>query len=728
MNFPPLSSIQSQFFLAQYDGTAPISSWQGDQTEIDFGGAKWRIVSNVEERSQGDWEWRLRFEIVAGNALLCGAGMAFDFPDWSVENYVLMPAAAYNGNRFRAHNSHRWSNYPDFGPNMDIVISPQERLDIGDGASRIDFKAGDLSWPAIAIQNAAKNRGFLVSTTQKPRSFGASEVGDYGISLEENAARTSAQLRISAPCVRPGTRGQIRGDAGHNWQTGDAIEIVLQVFCFDSPSVSTLFEEVFARRAALFPASEMKAEIPLGACWEIQQKKYNEQNWVEESGYYSVGMRECASQDWQSAWVGGLNALYPLLVAGDAQTVARAKRTFDFMGTGRFATGFFRDVFHNGNWWNSGTLLMRYNADALYFWLKSLMLLEARGEEIPQRWKDWARGCVDAFWDLWEKNGEWGHRINGETGEILWGGTCSASTAPGALILAARYFDEPRFGDLARRGARHFAQNYLARGLTNAGPGDALQCPDSESAAGLLESYTTLWEETGETEWLEAARQAAFHVATWTMPYDFDFPATSTFGKLEMKTRGTVWANIQNKHSAPGICSLSGISLLKLFRATGDTRFLTLLRDIAHAIPQYMSRADRPIRDIRPDVLWPVMAPGWVNERVNTSDWEVRGDPNQIGVGEIFGGSTWSEVALMLTWAEVPGIYWQTDTGILAVFDNLEARIVDGELEIFNPTKFDTTTKIWAETREQSGQTAGVLPPIEAIQIKAGERKRWSLV
>jgi hypothetical protein len=55
-----------------------------------------------------------------------------------------------------------------------------------------------------------------------------------------------------------------------------------------------------------------------------------------------------------------------------------------------------------------------------------------------------------------------------------------------------------------------------------------------------------------------------------------------------------------------------------------------------------VSRADRPIHDPsgRP------LPPGWINERVNTSDW----DDN---VGGVFHGSTWSEVALMLMAVEL---------------------------------------------------------------------------
>ena len=115
------------------------------------------------------------------------------------------------------------------------------------------------------------------------------------------------------------------------------------------------------------------------------------------------------------------------------------------------------------------------------------------------------------------------------------------------------------------------------------------------------------------------------------------------------------------------------------------------------------------------------MPPGWINERVNTSDWEVRGNADAIGVGEIFGGSTWSEVAMLLTWAEWPGIYWRRDTGFLLVSDHLEVAIEGDGLKIVNPTKFDTHTKIWAET----GARSAVPLDWPRIEVKAGETLLW---
>jgi hypothetical protein len=182
-----------------------------------------------------------------------------------------------------------------------------------------------------------------------------------------------------------------------------------------------------------------------------------------------------------------------------------------------------------------------------------------------------------------------------------------------------------------------------------------------------------------------------------------------------MRTAGSVFANVQNKHSAPALCTLSGVGLLRIFRATGDLFFLRLLQEIAHNLPQYLSREDRRVGE---------MPPGWMNERVNTSDWN---EP----VGEIFTGSCWCEVSMMLTWAEVPGLYVQPDTGLVCPIDNIDARSIgrsaDGQLEVelHNPTPFEAVVRVWSEP---SAHCVGPLSQVyltnaPTLRLAPGERR-----
>lgn len=595
-------------------------------------------------------------------------GSEFVFTNWTTDNYVLMPAAAYNGNRFRSVDGYRPEVVTDPSPNMPVTISNVHRLNVGPGPSRIALKGGDYSTPAVGIQFSDTQRGFWLLADQNCR-----------VTLTESEDRRTATVTV----------------------TGSDCS----VHVFDAPTIQALFDRFLDLRNERRGAARWRHEIPFSACWAIQEEKYNAQNWVEPEGYYAVGMRERRGQDWQPGWVGGINAVRALLAEGNELTRHRARRTIEFLfREGLYPSGIVRPQYYRGEW-SGGPVLLRYSADVLFFLMKAAPEADARR-------------IAEAFCRLWERSGQFGHRVEGATGELLWGGTCTAGIAPGGLALAAKHFNEPRYLEVARAAARQYHREFVARGFTNGGPGDCLQCPDSESAFGLLDGFVTLWEVTGETEWLQAARDVAAQCATWVVSYDFQFPPDSTFGKLDMLTTGTVCANVQNKHSAPGICSLSGDSLFKLFRATGDRRYLDLIREIAHAIPQFMSRADRPICDRRPNQRWPVMPPGWINERVNLSDWEERGNPdNDIRVGEIFGGSTWSEVAMMLTWTELPGIYVQPDAGLVAIFDHVEARLEAGKLVVENPTKFPASVKLWIE---HAPATRLAVPPGATVTHEVG--------
>jgi hypothetical protein len=116
--------------------------------------------------------------------------------------------------------------------------------------------------------------------------------------------------------------------------------------------------------------------------------------------------------------------------------------------------------------------------------------------------------------------------------------------------------------------------------------------------------------------------------------------------------------------------------------------FIYLLREIAHNLTQYLSRADRTVGDL---------PPGWMNERVNLSDWEGKGK-----IGGIFSGSCWPEVSVMLTWVEVPGLYVQPDTGLVCAIDHIEVKVVKNDddhlvLRVTNPTSFKASVKVFSE-------------------------------
>jgi hypothetical protein len=707
--------------------------------QVDFAGTTWTIRCDDQAGPGGVGRTLVVHATPAEPVDAVTLAIVVQLSEWSRDAYVLMPAAAYNGNRLRRHHTHRMEGLGDLGLDPVPIMGPNpqrllpegdEPTDVYDG--RLNMLSGDLSQPAIAIHLPDRDAGLMLITEHRGRH------GYTGLRFTEDLDAATASARLMSPGVREGGRPKDRPLTEAPADLAADESLVLRVFvqAFDAPNLQAIYDQLLDRRTVLESPRPRHEELPFSEAWRLLETQMNLTKWVQKYGYFSVGMRESPPQDWQTAWVGGVNAMYPLLASGDTVTQSRAKRTFAHIRSGVAPNGLLRGVFHEGTWNDRGRLFQRHNADGLYFLVRALMLLEARGQVVADEDRQMVRTLAVALCDIWDRHGQLGHYADIDERQLKIGRTCAASTAPAGLALASQYFDIARYLDVAQAAATQYRDDYLAEGFTNAGPGDIIQAPDSESCAGLLESFVTLMEVTGDTQWRDAAADAAAQCATWVVPYDFDFPEASTHGRLRMRTTGTVFANVQNKHSSPGLCTLSGASLWRLFRATGDRRYLDLAVDITHAIPQFMSREDRPILDIRPGMPWPVLPPGWINERVNMSDWEVRGEPGEIGVGELFGGSCWPESTMMLVWTQMPGVYAQPDTGLLAVADHLTAAWLaptpapgnrNGEtpartLALTNPTQFDATTKLFTETSTAASKPVGPLPPhTESVRVPAGK-------
>ena len=212
-------------------------------------------------------------------------------------------------------------------------------------------------------------------------------------------------------------------------------------------------------------------------------------------------------------------------------------------------------------------------------------------------------------------------------------------------MLAYRYFKDEKYLDAAKELGEYYYQNFAAKGYTTGGPGEILSAPDSESCFGLLESYIWLYDETKDEKWLSYAKHTANICSSWVVAYNFKFPKTSEFGRLGMKTIGSVIANIQNKHSAPGICTLSGTSVRKLAEWTGDGRYMTLYREITETVSQYMATDSRPIWNMEGTEQ---LRSGFICERVNMSDWET-----DKWIGSVWAGSCWCESTNMVWLADM---------------------------------------------------------------------------
>ena len=694
----------------------------------------WRVETKINKLHghQDGYEINQVFSCTRGSTEEAAIGVELIFDEWSRDNQVLMPAAVYNGNRYESRPQPYmpfFYNFEDMKAEASIYLSDVPRLNVDKGLSRIQERSGSMSTPSIGFFSPETKKGFWLFTNQ------GTLFGDHGISIEENRERDKAYITLSNPVVRElfqynmtNTRFNTT-DRPANFNKGDKVNLCYRIFFFDCLKTRELFDLYNKERYRVVLPSQPVNALPYSEAFREIEEKFNKQNYVEEHGYYAIGMRENPCQDWQIGWVGGMISTYPLLMNGNPRSKERVVKNFHwlfeygiapgglFWGIGEKGTRFYGEFEHSKPL-GKDLLLVRKVGDAIYYIIKQFMLMEKMGISVEAGWKKKLTGIIGTLLHVWDKNQQLGHYLNVHSNEIVVGGSTSGGIVPAALCLAYRYFGNKEYLIKAEEIGEHFYENYVAKGITYGGVGDAMHNFDSESAYGLLESYALLHEHTQNAYWLGIAEEMASQFATWVMSYDYKFPENSLFGRLKMQTRGTVFANTQNKHLAPGICTHSGIALLRLFRATGKEFYIQLLRDIVRAIPQYLSHPRRPI---------PGMQDGWMSERINSTDWW---EP----IGEIMYGSTWAETSCMLSFIEIPGVYIVPSKNFIIANDNINASILERKkgsvkIELSNETNIGAEVKVFIEKAERLSFPLGenILFNAKKLTVEANSKNTFNI-
>jgi hypothetical protein len=737
--------------LTRYDGAHPAATLDlalaaGGVARGQIGEATWSCVLRATPVKGGPGrpprppalDLVATFKLERGAAQECGLGFGLAFSRWSRGDYVLLPGVAYAGNRFESRHlayPPRLTEAADVGPHVPTIISDIPRLNVHAGSSRLQVLAADLATPAVGVHAAAAKLGVLVLVEP------ATRVGLSSLTLEENEDRSRARLVVGAPGVREDVvyaAGNMRlpsKDRGAAFRTGETLALRLRVHVFDCPEVEGLFEALALARKDLTGPTARPPERPFSASFAAHEARVNAR-FVPEAGVFSLSARPGAVE-WQSGWCGGLAATLPLLAFGEPPSRERARRTLAFLfKEAQAPSGFFRSSWDGERWHDDGPTppragageagrrspaarhagrwhLVRRSADALTFAAKQLLVLR-RLEPSTKPEAPWLAGlgrAADAFVRLWDREKQLGQYVDVETGDLIVGGSTAAGLAPAGLALAGALLERDDCLETAHAAAEQYYERWVRAGLTCGGTGDALQCPDGESAAALLESFMTLYEQSGDKVWLPRARAAARLVSSWVISYDA--PDAARAGAL--RATGAVFSNAQNGRGAPGYTLASGDALLRLYRATADVACLDLLRDTVHNLAQYLPAADRADREAPPAGERPPR-----RARADTTDW-LDGAPDVVPAARVFDASS------LLSYSEVPGVYVRTDAGFVYVFDHVEARVrerVPGRfvVTIRNPTAFDAAVRVLAEGEAAAAKPLGPggLLGARVVGVRAG--------
>ncbi len=705
------SLAASRSFLANGELRTPGSRWTSEV----------RATPVVGEPDALDLA--VTFQLAEGAAAAAGVAVAFEFAGWSTNNYVLIPASVYNGNRNRIERRPYAAGLDRrdlYQRDLPLTTGELPQLSPEPGApSKIEVNTSYTTTPALCFYDRQTHRAFILLAEQ------GSRFGDHGLMIEESSDRTRAAFVVSAPGVRE-RKPEFIGfsaspDRGADWKAGDQVVLRLRAYQFETPDLPGFLDKFMTVRKAVTGPNHPRNLIPFSEITRLMTGRIDSR--YHRGREYQFYCPENA--EWISfGWVGGLMNTFPMLALADPQHLDRVSRTFDFAiprAQGR-AGYFYGALNHDGKVFGREgydeypeIVLTRKNADVLYWMIKQFLLLKAQGRSsaIKPEWEHHVKRLADAFLDTWKKCGQWGNFLNVDTGEVAVYNSTSAAQAMGALVLAASYYQNPAYLTVAQESAGYYYQrDFIQLGLTTGHSADTLQNADGDSPAAFMSSLLALYEATGDPRWLEKSRQLGSLFATWVVSHDYHLPADTELARLGAKLAGVVWASTQNKHGAPGLCTSSCDPLLKIYRATGDRRYAELLHDIVHAHAE----------GIKPG--------GEITERLTFCDADSRGSRG--------GGSTgWCELNGILMAMELPGIYVRTDQDRMFVFDHVEAEVVQRDpagvtLKISNPTRYDAQVSILAENESQARRPLGVagflawpkygIKPGAAIQITINEK------
>lgn len=721
-----------QCSIETFEGTSLISRNVFREKELRTDGGLWslEITTQPVAGEPEAMDITVGFELKEGASRSTAIRVAIDFAQWSRNNYVMVPAIVYNGNRYRSiGNGYNppYSKDMFYNPQVPLTISNNPRLSVDAGtASEIALQTGNAATPAMCFFAPAVKKGFILLTEQQTKW------GNNGLTVAENGSQDSCRFSVTAPAIRKLAPGfgdfHNSGDRAPDWSKGDKVTIRLRLYVFNAQSIPGLLTKFNQERKQLTGRNQPRNQLPMSKYMQLATTICSNNFVTVPAGSYYLPEN---SKDFQLGWVSGMMNTYPMLALNNEKERQRVAAELDFVvaklqGKSGFfyggikAAGELRADKENP-YSTHVTAMVRKNSDALLWLMKHLQLFKEQGymSMIKSRWEDAAARLAMAFVNTWKTYGEFGQYIEPETGNIAVFNSTAGAIAPAGLAMAADYFKQPAWLQVAREAATYYYnRDVVKQGLTGGDCGDISQDANSESAYGFLESLMALYYYTGDKSWLKKAEVQAALCATWALSYDPVFPANSEIGKLQCKMAGAVWASIQNKHAAPGICTASGDYLFKLYRATGNILYADLIRDIQHA---HAEAVNLPPYHITTNNL-----PGSSMERIQPSDAEGKGSIGNF----INTRNSWTETDGMLMALELPGIYIQTDRKKLVVFDHVECRFVNDNgkqlaVEIRNQTQHDAEVAVFAETGKQAAKPLSYMAFIKwpKVKVKAGETK-----
>lgn len=574
-----------------------------------FAGAEWELDYDIENIDK----WKDIFDISVSLRVLKGTvsnvslSIVLRFNGWDRQNYVFIPGAVYGGNR-------------------EIKITSEQleiaKLSKSEPESCINILSSDCTTPCAGFYSEKKKYSFLLFTELKTK------YGLNGISVEEDMNKMVCEYIISTPGIK---NTKLAEQKGADIDEGKFIALSARCSFSHSNNLQQLFEQYLELRNDYIREPILKNTTPFSEIYKRLLE--NLENVSLQNPLYILPASIIASESFEKGSIDTLNNIF----------------------NNQLESGFLHSE-------DNRRIDMGQASNILYSLVKAVYIISKKDELLIQpNWIEGLRRKADALVKIWEANNILGQIVDIENGSISGKGSATAAILPAALCIFGKLVNEAAYVNIAELMGEYLYTEFIKGGSYYGNFFSNNDFPDSYAIYSILESFTTLYENTIEQKWLSRSCEAAAQFSTWCVNYDSIFSG-STFKKEGTRNAGTIIGDIQNKYVLPCIPNFSGIALLRLFKYADDKRYFDLLRLTAHNMAHKIREID--------------IEESYLKEAC--------------------------EVSAMLTYTQIPGLYVQPEAGIVFSIDNIDAKVLDrknGKLRVVisNPTNYMAKIRVMVD-------------------------------
>lgn len=420
------------------------------------------------------------FKLMEGVLNSGGVAMAFDFENWKAENYVLAPAAVYNGNRYKIIPV----QYPPYiydqkekPLDLPITITNVLHLNIDKSPAKIEMLTGSCSTPMLSFYDQVDKRGWIMLTDQ------GTQFGNSGLMIEEDVPNGRATFVVSAPGVRESRyvmTGFTKGtDHAADFKTGDKVEMKVRLYNFGAANLQEFYEKVFSVRKAISGPTTYRNVAPFSAINDIILDHHDKAKYYEDekSGYICSGP-EGNQPYWhlQAGWAGVPVFSFPQVMQPTTERLRRIGNSFDVLKIMQGKTGLVHGMYMKGVLYgdnfkekekNRDIAMVRRSGEMLYFGIQTLELFKLEGHEnlIKPEWVEMFKNQADGIVKIWKDYGQFGQFIDVETGKMDVNGSTAGAVCISGLALASKYYNVPEYLSVAEAaGNYYYHRAYKRRG------------------------------------------------------------------------------------------------------------------------------------------------------------------------------------------------------------------------------------------------------------------------